>query len=308
MADWLVSLQEPDGSFGGGVTGGIRWSSVFDTGQILFGLLATYAHTSKTAYLDAAVTAGRWLVAVQDDDGGWPGRHDYMGKRHSYNARVAWPLLVLADFSGEDRFAAAAARHVEWVLDQAHPDGFIERAAFDPDSGPYGAFRAVATIVRERNLPSFYTTASLHTLAYAIEGLLECAWLLGDPAAAERAQTGAAALAEQVRHGRLAGFFGAGWDPLCRSACLTGVAQMARVWMRLYERGNHQLLVAADWAIDFLLDAQRMSHRPRQIFGAVGGSKPLYGRYLPFRYPNWAAKFTADAYLARLELAERAGT
>ncbi len=308
MADWLVSLQESDGSFGGGVTGGTRWSSVFDTGQILFGLLAAHRVTSRSTYLDAAVSAGQWLAAVQDDDGGWPGRHDYMGKRHSYNARVAWPLLLLRDVSGEDRFATAAARHVTWVLHQTHPDGFIERSAFDPDSRRYSAGRAVATIVRERNLPSFYTTASLHTLAYGLEGLLESAWLLGDRVAAERAQAGAAALAEQARSGRLAGFFGVGWTPLCRSACLTGVAQMARLWMRLYESGNCQFLRAVDRAIDLLLDAQRMGNRPRRICGAVAGSKPLYGRYLPFRYPNWAAKFTADAYMARLELVERAAT
>jgi len=308
MADWLVTLQDADGSFGGGVTGGTRWPSVFDTGQILFGLLEAHRVTGKTGYLDAAVSAGRWLVAAQDGDGGWPGRYDYMGKQHAYNARVAWPLLLLADMSGDDIFAAAASRHVSWVLGQAQPDGFIERSAFDPDARRYGRRRTLATIVRERNLPSFYTTASLHTLAYALEGLLESAWLLRDPAAADCAQKGAAALAEHAHNGRLAGFFGPGWTPLCRSACLTGIAQMARVWMRLYEKGNGEFIAAADSAIDLLLGAQRMTRRPGGIFGAVAGSKPVYGRYLPFRYPNWAAKFTADAYLARLELADRVAT
>ena len=96
MADWLLSLQAADGSFGGGVAGGKRWPSVFDTGQILFGLLEAHSVSGENDYLDAAVSAGEWLVAVQDRDGGWPGRYDFMGKRHAYNARVAWPLLLVA--------------------------------------------------------------------------------------------------------------------------------------------------------------------------------------------------------------------
>ncbi len=301
MADWLLSVQSPDGSFGGGVVGGKAWASVFDTGQILFGLLETHRATASSVYLDAAISAGKWLVAAQDGDGSWPGRYDFMGRRHAYNARVAWPLLLLGDVSGEGLFTAAAARHVSWVLEHTHPDGFVDRSAFDPD-GTYGFRRSITTILRDRNVPSFYTTASLHTLAYALEGLLESARLLGHREAFDSAQKGAAALAQHARTGLLAGFYGPGWTPLSRSLCLTGAAQMALVWMRLQEEGD-QFVEAADRAIGVLLDSQRLRDRPDWLFGAVAGSKPLYGRYLPFRYPNWAVKFTADAYLARLELA-----
>lgn len=303
MAAWLLSLQAADGSFGGGVTGGKRWASVFDTGQILFGLIDAYRATGTTSFLDAAVSAGRWLVEVQNEDGGWPGRYDYLGKRHAYNVRVAWPLLLLAEAAGDEAFAAAAEKHVQWVLERVHVDGYVDDAAFDPDAGAYGFRRSVRIVVGERTLPSFFTAASLHTIAYSLEGLLESSWLLGDRTAAERAERGAAALAEHARRRRLAGFYGPAWTPLTRSACLTGVAQMALVWMRLHAAGRWDFLEAADCAVELLLDAQRMRRRPRAISGAVAGSKPVYGRYLPFRYPNWAAKFTADAFLARLEIA-----
>lgn len=302
MADWLVSLQRPDGSFDGGPIGGERWASVFDTGQILFGLLGAHEATDTAAYLDAGWSAGRWLVTTQDADGGWPGSVDYLGQRHAYNARVAWPLILLARVSGETRFSEAAARHVAWVLDQAHPDGFVDLTAFDPD-GSRGLLHDVGIVVRHRTAPSFFTTASLHTLAYTIEGLLESAWLLGDSAPLDCAKRGATTLAEHILADRLAGFYGSGWAPLCRSQCLTGVAQMASVWLRLHEMGEGDFLAAADRAIALLLDAQRMERRPRQLHGAVAGSSPLHGRYLPFRFPNWAAKFTADVYLARLRLA-----
>jgi hypothetical protein len=32
--------------------------------------------------------------------------------------------------------------------------------------------------------------------------------------------------------------------------------------------------------------------------GAIKGSHPIWGGYDPFRYPNWAAKFFADALMA----------
>jgi len=33
------------------------------------------------------------------------------------------------------------------------------------------------------------------------------------------------------------------------------------------------------------------------VRGAIAGSYPLWGRYLRWRYPNWAAKFFLDALL-----------
>ena len=37
----------------------------------------------------------------------------------------------------------------------------------------------------------------------------------------------------------------------------------------------------------------------------IAGSKPFYGLYHPFRYPNWAAKFWADALLLALGLSSQ---
>ena len=40
----------------------------------------------------------------------------------------------------------------------------------------------------------------------------------------------------------------------------------------------------------------------RATDGAVPGSFPLYGRYAPLQYPNWAAKFLADSLALRLRV------
>jgi hypothetical protein len=34
--------------------------------------------------------------------------------------------------------------------------------------------------------------------------------------------------------------------------------------------------------------------------GAIAGSAPIWGRYSMFEYPNWAAKFFADALMLKL--------
>jgi hypothetical protein len=42
------------------------------------------------------------------------------------------------------------------------------------------------------------------------------------------------------------------------------------------------------------------------IRGGIAGSEPLQGRYHPYQYPNWAAKFTADALMQWMEIEPQA--
>jgi len=35
------------------------------------------------------------------------------------------------------------------------------------------------------------------------------------------------------------------------------------------------------------------------IRGAIKGSQPIWGRYAPFSFPNWPAKFFVDAMVLR---------
>jgi glycosyltransferase involved in cell wall biosynthesis len=298
MTDWLLSIQNADGSFQGGLMADAAGPSVFNTGQILFGLVRAADHFGERRYLHAAIRAGRWLAEVQDPSGEWR-RFDFLEQSHVYNTRTAWALLLLAAAAGDDQLHAAGARNIAWSLRQAHADGFYDRLPFDPRA--YGARDVVRSVVGGKNRPSFYTKASLHTIAYTIQGLIESAWILGDAEAEAVAVRGAERLAEDARAGRLAGYYDAGWMPATSSACLTGAAQMAIVWLRLGdERGRSDLRDAADAAIALVAGSQDLSRRRADLRGAVAGSKPLWGLYLPFRYPNWAPKFAADAYMLAL--------
>ncbi|MBK9512366.1 MAG: hypothetical protein IPO05_01775 [Flavobacteriales bacterium] len=70
-ADWLLSIQRADGGWQGGRVGEERASVVFNTAQVLRGMLAAHAFSGHRAYLDAAVRAGDWMVRVQERDGSW---------------------------------------------------------------------------------------------------------------------------------------------------------------------------------------------------------------------------------------------
>ena len=60
------------------------------------------------------------------------------------------------------------------------------------------------------------------------------------------------------------------------------------------------IAAAADGVVNFLKGLQRSSSTSvvdRELVGALGGSFPLVGAYMPNGYPGWATKFLLDALL-----------
>src|SRR4029079_1878826 len=112
---------------------------------------------------------------------------------------------------------------------------------------------------------------------------------------------------------QLAGAYDANWNGSYWFACLTGHCQMASTWLRIYEHSDDpRFLNAAVKAMDFVKDRQDAAAGTPSRPGAIAGSTPLFGPYLRFRYPNWAAKFFVDAAVdakeAMLRLAGRPGS
>ncbi|MBU0755389.1 MAG: hypothetical protein KJ645_09630, partial [Planctomycetes bacterium] len=81
LADWLLSIQFESGAFPGGHLDQGKGPVVFNTGQILIGLMETYCWSGDERYADAALRAGDWLAGVQDEDGAWR-RHTYKNRYH----------------------------------------------------------------------------------------------------------------------------------------------------------------------------------------------------------------------------------
>jgi hypothetical protein len=275
MAEWELTVQLSCGGFPGHFVDRSHPPVVFNTGQVIFGLVAAAAASGEDRFLRAAERAGAWLMRVQDADGAWRS-FDFGGHVHAYNTRTAWALIELATATRAEAPAAAAIRHLEWVLRHTQPNGWFQYAAFEPTKDPL-----------------------LHTIAYTAQGLLEAGMKLGRLNYVEAAERAARQLLGQVRvDGFIPATFDSAWRPTARYSCLTGNAQMSIVWLRLFARsGDSEFRNAAVCANRFLKSVQDCETSNPHIRGAMKGSHPLWGRYLFGTYPNWAAKFFMDAVL-----------
>jgi hypothetical protein len=271
---WLLDIQYPDGAFDAPGTG---QPMVFDTGQVLFGLVALSRGPRGGPYLEAARRAGDWLLAQQDAAGCWI-RFAYRGIPHTYYSRVAWALAVLSEATGIGRYADAARRQLAWVKGRQATDGWFANCSFHADDRPV-----------------------LHVIAYTIEGLWEAALLLGDADLEEGATKAAEALIGlEGGRGRLASHFGPGWTSSGRSVCVTGIAQTSLVWLRMARRyGRPEFAEAAGRCLRYLLRHQVEARGRPEIHGGMPGSLPLWGEYFPWGFPNWGAKFLIDALLVQ---------
>ena len=275
IVDWELSLQRPDGAFPGHFGEPGSEPVVFNTGQIMHGMLAGYLHLHRPECLNAAVRAGHWLARVQDADGCWR-RFEHNGVPHTYNTRASWALLATALMAGEAAQKTAAIRNLDWALTQQRESGWLDHNAFAPGREPF-----------------------THTIAYAIRGFVECGVLLASSRYIDAAVKPARALAKAQRaDGWLAGTYDGEWKPRARYCCLTGVAQMSINWMRCAQAaGAVELQSNVDVALSFLKRNQRPDDRDEVVRGAIAGSAPIWGAYSRFEFPNWAAKFFADALM-----------
>jgi hypothetical protein len=275
MIDWELSLQAADGAFPGHFGEAGSHPVIFNQGQILHGLVAGYASLKRQDCLEAGVRAGRWLVAQQDDDGCYR-KFEHNGVPHVYNTRAIWALAAMGVVADEADFVAAARRNLDWALTQQTASGWFATNAFVPGRDPF-----------------------THTIAYAIRGFIEVAVLLGEERYLDAAGKAARGLlAKQRADGWLAGTYGDGWAPTAGYACVTGVAQMALCWLRLAQITGDKGFREAAWkAIGYVKRTQRLEDDDAVVRGAIPGSAPIWGAYSRFEFPNWAAKFFADALM-----------
>lgn len=281
-ADYLLQVCNMDGAVG-------HWSErsaqpitpiVFDTGQATFGWLAAWGETGNRVYLDAATRAADWLVAVQSPDGPWR-QYQHLGLVKVIDTRVALALLELSKVTKSPKYVPAARRNLDWARGQQQSNGWFSLCTLLPGTKPI-----------------------THTIAYTIEGLLECGLILGDETCISAAQrTADILLSLQRADGSLPGELASNWNGSLWS-CLTGNAQMAIVWFRLYEiaRDLKYARAALD-ALRYVKQKQDLSSSNPAVRGAIPGSSPRWGPYERFKYPNWAAKFFVDALMAEEDYA-----
>ena len=282
MARWEVEVQMPSGAVQGLTMDYPPTPAVFNTGQVLFGWARSFRETGDKEFRAAALSAAEFLVEAQDSDGAWR-RHASRYVRpgiNVYDARTAWGLLEAFQITGQARYRESAVRNLEFVLTRQHANGWFADCCLRDDNRPL-----------------------LHTIAYTMEGLLEAGLLLKEARYIEAAtRTAEALIVRQRLDGSLAGRFDASWQPAADWSCLTGDAQTAVVWFRLFQlTGADRYLEAARRITRYLKATQDLSNHDPGVRGGIKGSYPIWGEYLPYHYPSWAANFFVTALMLELD-------
>jgi hypothetical protein len=281
LGTWLLGIQLECGAWHGGLhpPRGPARPSVFNTGQVLKGLAALHRKTGDARWLAAARRGAVWLAEGIDASGAWGGGDYRSSRTPTYYTEVACPMLEVARLADDPAITAAAERVLRSLRARRRSDGWFDGWAFG-DAEP----------------------AFTHTIAYALRGFLDCARILdrfeeyGAPtlAALELLRR----RAERSR-GRLPGAFAPGFRPVGRFTCLTGNAQIALCLLAWEEQERDLRLVnAAAKLVDAVCARQSLTSVLPGKRGGVSGSAPLWGPYMRFRYPNWAAKYLCDAIVA----------
>lgn len=272
MASWELGVQLGDGAIPELTT---RGPAVFDTGQVLFGWVAAYQESGEERFLDAARRGGNWMLQTQDADGTWR-RFTASSAGTTFYARAAWGLAHLGRVAGEERYLDGARRFLDWSLEQEAGRGWFGSNCLTDNDRPL-----------------------LHTVAYTAEGQLEAGLILDDRRLVEAARRTARELAARVEEsGRMAGRYDRNWEPAANWACLTGMAQISLVWIRLHEMEADPALAEAVRRVHtFLQSTHDLDSGNDGLRGGIRGSFPVHGAYCRYRLPNWATKFFLDAML-----------
>ena len=285
--EFLLGTQLDSGAFPAGeIAANQAKPSPFNTAQIINGLHAWHVYRDAPDVLAAAVRAGHWLIAEQDDDGAWR-QWFYHNTPATYAAHLTCWLAELGEYCDERAMRDSASRHLDWVMQQR--------------CGETGWFDQCGFTLEEQQL----RIADLHTIAYTLAGGLRTARVLEREDAVAAVRAAALPIARVLERDQwLPGMLDWQWRARADSACLTGNAQMALTWMALYRLdGDPAWLRAARAALDLVKRAQLMDAENPDLRGAIPGPDPLWGWYNDGAMPNWAAKFFIDALLEYAALA-----
>jgi hypothetical protein len=277
ISKWLIEVQNDDGSisdprYG---SGGI----VFDTGQVLQGLMRAYEETQDPDFIRASEAAGDWLVRVADDTGRWT-KNTHLGIPHVYNARVAWQLAKLHTIRPNADRERVARANLDWAVSQ-QKNGWFDQCAFRAGEAPF-----------------------THNIAYALRGLLESGYVLNDQKYIDAAIAGADAMIPHIgADGFIPGQFDKNGQPEGNYCCLTGNCQLGIIWLKLFKQtGDRTYYNSAKSSLEYVMSSQDIDTHDLNIQGAIKGSQPIWGKYTRLSYPNWATKFFIDGLLLVLQV------
>ena len=278
MADWLISIQNSDGSIPDSY---FSKKMVFDTGMVIFGFVRTYEETGSEKYRKAAIQAADWLLEQQEPTGEWI---NYAANNipHAYYSRVAWSLLKVHSVTSNEKYSKACVRNIEWCLTQQDENGWFKQASFNTHN---------------------HHKPFTHTIAYTLRGILESGLYLNNQNYIDAVKKSLDGLTGQLQNnGFVCGTYNNEWGGDQSYSCLTGNVQLAIIMNKIYIatgiKKYHQQAVAIN---EYTKSRQVAQTKNMNMFGALAGSHPIWGDYIHYCYPNWAAKFFMESLMIELK-------
>ena len=285
MGTWELGQQCSDGSYGEPDASGTIKKKVFNTGQVILGLTSLYKETKKLDYLSASTKAADWLVQHQENDGSW-NTYTTRGPK-TYHSRVAWALLKVYQLTDNPIYFEAAKKNLSWVVQRQTANGWFEQTSLTSIDAPW------------THLIAYTISGILESTSFdpSLQGLFEVAYFSADRVLSlyEHQPESSSAL--------LPCSFNRSWQPINNFSCLTGDAQLAIIWIQLFNiTQERKFLDGANRMIEQLKAVQLLKAKRAEIVGGVFGSFPIDGEYASFQMINWAAKFFADALLQKISV------
>ena len=185
----------------------------------------------------------------------------------------------------DNKYRESALKNIEWTIKQQHENFWFSNMSFFKDRNPW-----------------------THNISYTIEGLLE-SYLLGEKDNdIYNSFYGMSKKMLECLHktktpeGFLPCSFDSKWESTDDYSCLTGNAQLAIVWMKIYKiTGEKEFLDGAYELIRQVKSTQILETKHKEIMGGVLASYPFDGGYSSFLLINWASKFLADALMFKIK-------
>jgi len=283
MADFLLKNQMKCGAFPSGTPQSKNIvPRVFNTGEVIKGLVVAFQETKEKKYLRAAVKAADWLCSCQSPDGAW-NKYEYMDCAHAYHTRTSHSLLMVWKETKQKKYFISAEKNLTWVLNKQHENGWFDSCNFLGASNPF-----------------------THAISYAIEGFLECYIITSNKQYWRAAELSATALLTYYeKNGYMPATFDSEWKSTDSYSCLTGDAQIILNWLDIYKKiHDKRYLKASKGLLAFLKSTVSLDMSDSRTFGAVPGAYPTYGGYNRWNFPNWATKFFIDACIQSAHLHE----
>ena len=279
--DWLMTEQFENGAFPGLLTGN-KTPSVFNTAQILSGfnhLSLKYPQNIK--YKETKIKAALWLAEMLEPDGAWRKFAFQKGYTPTYYTRALWPLIEANNELEITGLRPKLHQAISFYEGRIMENLSVRDWGFKPGK-----------------------EAFTHTLAYTFEGFLECGFLLEKKSLIDRVFLMSDQLLEvraSAGH-KTAGRYDQHWKGDYRFICPVGNAQLSAFYLRLYKSSGQEKYLRASWEfLQEILEFQVLKGNKNRL-GAIPGSLPVWGAYLPCRYPNWGVKFLLDAMYPFLKL------